>query len=280
LLQSQGVYVLGFPSWNKIYAFQFLHCLLHLLAGTNLHSFLNNINKISIAGRFQVSLKGTSIHKRTHQHIIAKMKFSHSAAILALATTILAHGNITSPAARLPGPAMAKACGAPAVKSVVEDGTTPLEDVDMSAATAACKLDLCRGATFEDNKSRVSTLTPGQVIPMKAALPIPHEGPMNVSIIDTKTNKVIAGPLIEFKSYADENLKALPKNNTDFSVTMPTNLPAGACAQAGECTMQWFWFGTGAKQTYESCVDFVMAPAGAAAPAPAPPVAPGRMRRF
>jgi hypothetical protein len=27
----------------------------------------------------------------------------------------------------------------------------------------------------------------------------------------------------------------------------------------GECTMQWFWLGTAAAQTYENCVDFVMA---------------------
>lgn len=212
------------------------------------------------------------------------MRLSTASTLLGLATTILAHGNITSPAARLPGPAMAAACGMPAVKSVLEDGTTPLEDVDVSAATASCKLDLCRGATFEDNKSLVATLTPGQVVPMKAILPIPHEGPMNVSIIDLKTNKAIGPPLIEFKSYADESLAALPANNTAFSVTMPKALPAGACAQAGECTMQWFWVGTQAKQTYESCVDFVMAPAGAATPPAAPPaapkIAPGRMRRF
>lgn len=94
---------------------------------------------------------------------------------------------------------------------------------------------------------------------MTAILPIPHAGPMNVSIVDTATNTVLGSPLISFDVYADESLAELPANNTDFSVTMPTDLAATACTQAGECVMQWFWFGTNAKQTYESCVDFVMA---------------------
>ncbi|KAF2666320.1 hypothetical protein BT63DRAFT_416707 [Microthyrium microscopicum] len=196
----------------------------------------------------------------------------YSFATLSIVSLAAAHGMITSPAARQPGPAMAAACGAPAVAAAMSDPTNPLEDIDVSAATPQCKLDLCRGATFADNKDRMQTFTAGQVIPMKAVLPIPHEGPMNVSIIDTATNKAVAPPLISFKSYADENLATLPANNTAFSVTMPA-LKAGMCAQAGQCTMQWFWVGTKAMQTYESCVDFVMAPAAAAA-APAPAASP------
>lgn len=88
---------------------------------------------------------------------------------------------------------------------------------------------------------------------------------MNVSIVSTATNKVVAGPLISFASYADEKLKVLPANNTAFSVTIPRNLAAGACTKAGECVLQWFWFGTAAKQTYESCVDFVMGKNGTSA---------------
>jgi hypothetical protein len=182
---------------------------------------------------------------------------TYLAAFAALATTIAAHGNITQPAARTPGPAMAAACGQPAVDSAIADGTNPLEDIDTSSATTACQLDLCRGATFADNTANVQQFTAGQTIRMLAQLPIPHEGPMNVSIIDTATNTAIGDPLIEFASYADESLAQLPANNTDFSVTMPL-LAQGQCAQPGECTMQWFWFGTRAQQTYESCVDFVM----------------------
>ncbi len=81
---------------------------------------------------------------------------------------------------------------------------------------------------------------------------------MNVSIVQTATNTVLGKPLIAFDSYADEKLPTLPANNTAFSVSMPT-LAQGQCVKAGDYVLQWFWFGTAAKQTYESCVDFVMA---------------------
>lgn len=109
---------------------------------------------------------------------------------------------------------------------------------------------------FEDNKDRLQTFKAGQVIQMKAAIPIPHEGPCNVSIVDTKSNKAIGQPLIFFDSYADEKLPKLPPNNTAFSFTMP-KLKATQCTTGGDCVLQWHWFGTAAKQTYQSCVDFV-----------------------
>ncbi|KAH8913040.1 hypothetical protein BR93DRAFT_127018 [Coniochaeta sp. PMI_546] len=173
-----------------------------------------------------------------------------------LAATVSAHGNITSPPARLTGPGMVKACGQSAVDNVLADGTIPLEDV--FNALPSCKLDLCRGAVFEDNKARVQKFSPGQVVPFKAILPIAHEGPANVSIVKTATNKILGNMLLVFDSYADEKLKVLPANNTNFAVTIPTNLAASDCKLAGECVLQWFWFGTAAKQTYESCVDFVI----------------------
>ncbi len=54
-----------------------------------------------------------------------------------LTAGVSAHGNITSPPARLPGPAMQAACGAQAVSNVLADGTIPLEDV--LGTTPACK---------------------------------------------------------------------------------------------------------------------------------------------
>ena len=191
-----------------------------------------------------------------------------------LAATVSAHGNVTSPPARLPGPAMVQACGQTATGAVMADGTTPLEDVKDPLASCKCcswsellvprplpspvgiadagvgKLDLCRGAVFADNKSRVQTFRPGQVVPMTANISIPHEGPANVSIVNTATNKIVGNMLLVFDSYADEKLKVLPPNNTQFSVTLPTNL-GKQCSVAGECVLQWFWFGTAAKQTYE-----------------------------
>ncbi|KAF1993510.1 hypothetical protein P154DRAFT_449981 [Amniculicola lignicola CBS 123094] len=169
--------------------------------------------------------------------------------------TVFGHGNITSPPARQPGPAMAKVCGAAAVSAIMADGTGPLEGIQ-SNGSPQCNIGLCKGAQFADNKALVQKYAPGQVVQMTAVLPIPHEGPCNISVVNTKTNTIMETMLV-FDSYADENLAVLPPNNTNFAVTMPTDLGT-ACSVAGACVMQWFWFGTAAQQTYENCVDFVM----------------------
>ncbi|KAH7363797.1 hypothetical protein BKA65DRAFT_545712 [Rhexocercosporidium sp. MPI-PUGE-AT-0058] len=48
----------------------------------------------------------------------------------------------------------------------------------------------------------------------------------------------------------------LPKNQTEFEVTMPD--VKAQCGMAGQCVMQWWWDSKEAKQTYMSCVDFTM----------------------
>ncbi|KAK2626203.1 hypothetical protein QTJ16_004465 [Diplocarpon rosae] len=189
-----------------------------------------------------------------------------SASILGLAafaTTVLSHGAITSPPTRAVGPAMDAACGTSVSALVRADNTSHVEDMPEAAAlipnfnSTACNVFLCRGQQFGDNQANVQNFTAGEVVNMRAILPIPHEGPMNVSIVKTSTNTAIGAPLISFKSYADESLATLPANNTNFNVTVPSDL-GSECSVAGACVMQWFWFGTGAKQTYESCVDFVV----------------------
>ncbi|CAK7217281.1 hypothetical protein SCUCBS95973_003094 [Sporothrix curviconia] len=188
----------------------------------------------------------------------ASMTSTAAAVISRLAVSVSAHGNITSPPARLTGPGMVAACGQTAVDAVLKDGTIPLEDV--TSPSAGCQLDLCRGAVFSDNQDRVQTYQPGQVVNMTAQIPISHEGPMNVSIVSTANNTILSSGanLIVFESYADEKLAVLPANNTAFSVTIPIDLAEDACLVAGDCVLQWFWFGTNAKQTYESCVDFMV----------------------
>ena len=61
----------------------------------------------------------------------------YTVAVASLAALVSAHGNITSPAARLAGPAMAAACGQAAVDAVNADGTIPLENI--TPETAACR---------------------------------------------------------------------------------------------------------------------------------------------
>jgi hypothetical protein len=44
----------------------------------------------------------------------------------------------------------------------------------------------------------------------------------------------------------------------DFSVTIPEGLDE-KCSTGGACAIQWYWYAEKNKQTYESCVDFVIA---------------------
>lgn len=118
-------------------------------------------------------------------------------------------------------------------------------------------LTLCRGHQFLDNLDKLSVFRPGQVVAMNIELSILHGGPANISIVKTATNTVIGPPLIVFDSYGDRNLPALPINNTNFAVTLPTNLASTDCRVAGDCVLQWFW-STIDAQTYVGCSDFVL----------------------
>lgn len=92
---------------------------------------------------------------------------------------------------------------------------------------------------------------------MNIQLLILHGGPANVSIVKTSTNTVLGPPLILFDDYGNRNLDALPINNTNFAVTIPTNLGASDCRTAGDCVLQWFW-ATIDNQTYVGCSDFIL----------------------
>lgn len=160
--------------------------------------------------------------------------------VATLATTVYSHGVITSPAARAPGNAMIAACGASVTALVTADNTSHVEGMPEAAAaeagfnSTACNVFLCKGLQFADNTANIQNFMPGQVVNMLASIPIPHEGPMNVSVVNTVTNQAIGAPLISFTSYADESLAALPTNNTNFNVTIPTTL-GSECATAGTC---------------------------------------------
>jgi len=160
--------------------------------------------------------------------------------IFILASTVLGHGIITSPPVRAVGPAMISACGSSVVALVTADNTSHVEGMPEAAAeipnfnSTACNVFMCKGLQFADNAANVQIFQPGQVVNILASIPIPHEGPMNVSVINTKTNTAIGNPLVSFVSYADESLAALPANNTNFNVTIPTTL-GSTCAVAGTC---------------------------------------------
>ena len=178
-----------------------------------------------------------------HSHSIIKnpkMLYSLLFAACIFTQTVLSHGIITQPPVRAVGPAMTTACGASVAALVTADNTSHIEGMPEAAAqiagfnSTACNVFMCKGLQFADNTANIQTFQPGQVVNMLASIPIPHEGPMNVSVINTQTNTAIGEPLISFDSYADESLAVLPANNTNFYVTIPTTL-GSACSVAGTC---------------------------------------------
>ncbi|CAN8104523.1 unnamed protein product [Discula destructiva] len=170
--------------------------------------------------------------------------------------TVSAHGAIKSPPSRKLGPGMTKLCGQTAFDIARGDVTASLETVAPNI-TEGCPLSLCRGHQFSDNM-QVSVFRPGQVVPMQIELIILHGGPANVSIVKTATNTVIGPPLIHFDDYGNRDLgDALPPNNTNFAITLPTEFSHTDCRVAGDCVLQWFW-ATIDAQTYVGCSDFVL----------------------
>ncbi|KAI1331058.1 hypothetical protein F5Y16DRAFT_395496 [Xylariaceae sp. FL0255] len=209
-----------------------------------------------------------------HSHLLPFSTF------MALA---LGHGYIATPQMRVPGAASTSACGDLVTQAIIADRTSHVEGLPELAAepgsgytnSTACNLWLCRGLQFADNTANVQVWEAGEVVPVTVNITIPHLGYANVSIVDTRTNEIItpageageggdeeSGFLVNWPSgYADEveyYAGTLPKNQTAFNVTIPTTL-GDRCATAGDCVLQWWWYGTGAKQTYESCVDFTVA---------------------
>ncbi|KAK6064361.1 hypothetical protein SCUP515_11828 [Seiridium cupressi] len=194
--------------------------------------------------------------------------FGHVFTLQAFASTVLAHGYVSSPAVRQPGNAAVAACGSSVVDNIRNDNTSHVEGLPELAAqdsgynSTLCNLWLCRGLQYADNAANVQKYVPGQVVNLKVKLTIPHTGNANVSVVDSKTNEILGQPLVSWdQGYADE--KAFyagntPKDQVDFNVTIPGDLGT-SCAVDGACVLQWWWYGTGATQSYESCVDFTVA---------------------
>ncbi|KZV99119.1 hypothetical protein EXIGLDRAFT_640869, partial [Exidia glandulosa HHB12029] len=184
-------------------------------------------------------------------------------AVLAAVTTVVGHGVVTSPTPRALGSAAQSACGT-GVYTVLNatDKYGPIENaqkkIDSSYNATACHLFFCRGYQFSDNKSNVKTYPAGTSVAFHVDLEAHHTGYANVSVVDLSKQKIIGTPLKTWSVYANDSLGPAdwPPDETDFTVTVP-NL-SGACATAGACAIQWFWWAYNG-QTYESCIDFTQA---------------------
>lgn len=176
------------------------------------------------------------------------------------------HGFVTSPTARMPGSAMAAACGQQVEINQKSDnygniqGELQVANGQSDYNVAQCDIWLCKGYKFADNKDNVYSYSAGQTVDFTVDIRAPHTGVANVSVVDTASNSVIGSPLISWDVYASTST-GVTKNETDFSVTIPNDL-GDKCATAGDCVLQWYWYAQSIDQTYESCVDFTVGGSG------------------
>ncbi|KAF9445204.1 hypothetical protein P691DRAFT_282874 [Macrolepiota fuliginosa MF-IS2] len=182
---------------------------------------------------------------------------------LASLPVALGHGVISSPSPRVIGSGNLAKCGTGANKVLASDKYGPIENaaakVDSGYDAAACHLFFCKGYQFEDNTDRVQKYSAGQVVNFLVDIEARHTGYANVSVVDLASQTVIGKPLFNWPVYTNNSLGPpdWPKNETNFDITIPTDLGT-RCSVAGKCAIQWWWYAFNV-QTYESCVDFVVA---------------------
>jgi predicted carbohydrate-binding protein with CBM5 and CBM33 domain len=189
-------------------------------------------------------------------------QFTPALAFASMISMVNAHGFVTSPQARMPGSAMAAACGNQVQVNQESDnygniqGELQVASSQSDYKAADCDIWLCKGYKFADNKDNVQSYTAGQKVPFTVDIRAPHTGVANVSVVDTSSNSVIGNPLISWDVYAS-TATGVTSDETSFSVTIPEDL-GSQCATAGDCVLQWYWYAESIDQTYESCVDFTL----------------------
>ncbi|KAJ5391486.1 hypothetical protein N7509_006976 [Penicillium cosmopolitanum] len=190
-------------------------------------------------------------------------QFTPIAALVGLIPLVNAHGFVTSPTARMPGDAMASACGQQVEINQQSDnygniqGELQVANGQSDYSASECDIWLCKGYKFADNKDNVYSYTAGETVDFTVDI----RAPPHRCCQRTSSNSVIGSPLISWSVYAS-TATGVTSNETDFSVTMPDDL-GSKCSTAGDCVLQWYWYAESIDQTYESCVDFTLAPAPA-----------------
>jgi Lytic polysaccharide mono-oxygenase, cellulose-degrading len=164
---------------------------------------------------------------------------------LAFASLGAGHGIITSPTARSAGAAMKAVCGEQVTNNLQSNEYGDIQQLIQIGSSqkdfdpTSCDVSLCKGLQFDDNSANAQNFTAGQVVPITVDIQAKHTGTANVSIVDTATNKMISNQLIYFPIYAS-TATDLPKNQTQFSITMPD--VSSQCGAAGACVVQVILF--------------------------------------
>lgn len=196
--------------------------------------------------------------------------FSAAIALAGFASSVAAHGFISSPQPRLPGDGLKAACGDQVYNQQSSDHYGNVQGAlqNLQGSRPDCRMWHCKGVPFAD-AGEIFSYTAGQVIPMKVEIRAPHDGVANVSIVKVSSDTVVGSPLISWDEYA---LTSSPMSEhpdwTSFDITMPD--VSSECANAGDCVIQWYWDAAAIDQTYESCIDFKMGGGSGSGSSPAP----------
>lgn len=179
------------------------------------------------------------------------------------AAGVSAHGRVTSPTPRPLGDAMKAACGEQVWNMQSSDNNGNIQTMAQIGTSQSdfdatkCHLWQCRGYQFDDaTADSIQSFTAGQKVPFVVDIAAPHDGVANVSVVDLSANSVVGEALISWDSYAS-TATGVKDSDENFSVTIPTDLPA-TCSEKGGCALQWWWDARSIDQTYMSCVDFVV----------------------
>jgi len=184
--------------------------------------------------------------------------YTAAVAIAGFASSVAAHGTITSPTPRMAGEGLKAACGDQVFNQQSSDGYGNVQGAlqNLQGSHPDCRIWQCKGIPFED-AGEVFSYTAGQKIPMTIEIRAPHDGVANVSIVKISSDTIVGSPLIEFDKYAltSSPISAHPEWSS-FDITMPD--VSTECANAGDCVIQWWWDARSVDQTYEACIDFKM----------------------
>ncbi|KAF2268746.1 hypothetical protein CC78DRAFT_551199 [Lojkania enalia] len=193
-------------------------------------------------------------------------------AFAGLVSTVAGHGYVVSPAPRMPGDAMVKACGQQVFNNQNSDhygnvqGELQVANGQSDFDAATCNVWQCKGFQFEDNTANVKSFSVGEVVPMTVEIRAPHTGTANVSVVKTSSNSILGDALISWDVYAS-NSAPITEDQTSFEITIPE--AASECTTAGDCVIQWYWDARSIDQTYEACIDFTVGSSGDNTPLPA-----------
>ncbi|KAF1325349.1 Highly acidic elicitin 20, partial [Globisporangium splendens] len=178
-----------------------------------------------------------------------------------LASTIEAHGMLTSPDIRPVSANYLANCGALKNAGQQELQIAPVENLsqrkqkDFPEGPTFDMMNGCRGMVYE-SANPVTTLTAGVEFPVKWWVQAPHPGYAEFNIVKPKTG---AGGKIKYEKVVTlkrlENF-ATSGGNFDDKLTIPSSVTG--CDKAGACALQFYWHSDVANQTYPNCADIIV----------------------